>query len=635
MTNALSHRGPDDLGLWIDEVVPIAIGHRRLSIIDTSPLGHQPMVSASGRFVLTFNGEIYNFEELRATFPDYPFRGRSDTEVMLAAFENHGVTRAIGHFNGMFAFAVWDRTERILHLACDRFGEKPLYYARAGSAVLFGSELKALRSHCEFDSRIDRNVLSLFLRYNYVPKPYSIYKNAYKVEPGTCLSFQLATLSADPQCSVFWSARATAVTARSQPFKGTAEDAAVELERLLGDSVRMRMVADVPLGAFLSGGIDSTTIVAMMHKYSSRPAKTFTIGFHEKIFNEAEDARLTARKLGSDHTEFHVTPQVAMSVIPRLATIYDEPFADSSQIPTYLVSQLARQHVTVALSGDGGDEIFGGYNRYVWAGQVWDLINRYPRAARSLLAKLCESISPATWERWSTRLPGRLNVKAPGNKMHKLAGILTSINQEDLYHRLLSQWNDPASVVLGGKEVPTSMTDPENWEACATFLQQMMLTDTIGYLPNDILVKVDRAAMAVSLETRTPYLDHRLFEFVWSLPDKWKVMGGESKWLLRNVLYKYIPREIMARPKAGFGIPVEFWLRGPLRDWAEDLLDEGQLRQEGFFDPAPVRRKWAQHLSGSNNWCSPLWGILMFESWLRSRQTMSAADTMSPLVTSS
>jgi len=592
------------------------------------------MVSASGRFVLVFNGEIYNFEELRAELTRYPYKGTSDTEVMLAAFEKYGVITSLKRFNGMFAFALWDRLEKILHLACDRFGEKPLYYGFADRSLVFGSELKALVSHPEFNPSIDRTVLPLFLRYNYVPKPYSIYRNARKVDPGTCLSFRWDTLPDEPQSEIFWSARDAAANAIRNPFQGTAHEATDELEKLLADSVKLRMIADVPLGAFLSGGIDSTTIVAMMQKYGSRPAKTFTIGFREKSYNEADDARTIARRLGTEHTELHITPQAAMSVIPQLSSIYDEPFADSSQIPTYLVSKLARGHVTVALSGDGGDEVFGGYNRYVWAGQVWEWIRRYPQRARSVVAQICSAISPATWDRWSTLAPKGLNVKGPGNKIHKLAGILTATSQEDLYHRLISQWEDPEFVALGICELPTNMTDQSNWNAVDTFLQRMMLIDSTGYLPNDILVKVDRAAMAVSLETRTPYLDHRLSEFVWSLPDKWKVHNGESKWLLRQVLYRHVPREIMERPKAGFGIPIDLWLRGPLRDWAEDLLDERRLREEGFFDSVSIRAKWAQHLSGGHNWCSPLWGILMFEGWLRSRQDLPVLSGKAPLVTS-
>jgi len=631
MTNRLSHRGPDDSGVWLDAAVPVALGHRRLSIIDLSPRGHQPMVSADGRRVLVFNGEIYNYEDLRAGLTDYPFNGTSDTEVMLAAFEKYGIQDSLKRFNGMFAFALWDRSERILHLACDRFGEKPLYYGFAGRALLFGSELKALTAHPDFDPAIARNVVPLFLRYGYVPKPWSIYRNARKLEPGTCMSIRWANLPACPQPEPFWSARDAAAAAIRHPFQGTSGDAADRLEQLLADSVRMRMVADVPLGAFLSGGIDSTTMVALMQKYGSQPARTFTIGFSEKSYNEANEARAVARRLGTDHTELYVTPADAMAVIPRLSSIYDEPFADSSQVPTFLVSELARRHVAVALSGDGGDEVFGGYNRYVWAGPVWEKVRRYPKSIRSVAARAVTAISPGTWDRLAAFAPSRLAVQSPGNKMHKLAGILDSGSQEELYLRLKSQWLDPNSVALPTQELPLRPASPTDWDSPGTCLQRMMLNDSVGYLPDDILVKVDRAAMAVSLETRAPWLDHRLFEFVWSLPDEWKVRAGVSKWLLRQVLYRYVPREMMERPKAGFGIPLGDWIRGPLRDWAENLLDERRLGQEGFLDPVPIRRKWAQHLAGSHNWYPQLWAVLMFEDWLRTRGRVQEEAAEMPL----
>lgn len=621
MTNRLRHRGPDDGGIWIDDRQCVALGHRRLSIIDLSPQGHQPMVSASGRFVLVFNGEIYNFAHLRSELSGYPFRGMSDTEVMLASFEAHGVLGSLKRFNGMFAFALWDNAEQVLHLSCDRFGEKPLYYGVAGRSLVFGSELKALTAHPDFDQTIDRRVVQLFLKYSYVPKPYSIYEHARKVEPGTCMSFRLANVPEYPEPEVYWSARDAAAAAIRNPFRGTTTDAADELENLLADSVRMRMVSDVPLGAFLSGGIDSTTIVALMQKYGSRRARTFTIGFVEQPYNEANEARAVAAYLGTDHTELCVTPAEAMAVIPRLGSIYDEPFADSSQVPTFLVSELARQQVTVSLSGDGGDEVFGGYNRYVWAGEIWNRVGRVPRGVRSLLAGVSLSISPGTWDRISILAPASLKGKSPGTRMHKLASILDAKNPEELYHRLITQVVDPRNV---GSELPVNMTNPANWDAVPTYLQRMMLIDVIGYLPNDILVKVDRAAMAVSLETRTPFLDHRLFEFAWSLPDEWRVREGTGKWLLRQFLYKHVPREMLERPKAGFGIPIDVWMRGPLRDWAEHLLGEKRLREEGFLDPGIIRRKWAQHVSGSHNWYSQLWAVLMFESWLDTRREVDS-----------
>ncbi len=626
MTNRLSHRGPDDSGIWFDPAIPVALGHRRLSIIDLSLLGHQPMISASGRYVLVFNGEIYNYRELRGDLGHYRFRGTSDTEVMLANFERYGIPESLKRFNGMFAFALWDRNDRILHLACDRFGEKPLFYGSAGRTLIFGSELKAITAHPAFDQTIDPDVVPLFLRYGYIPKPYSIYRNARKVEPGTCMSFRWEKLPECPEPEVFWAARDAATAAVSNPFRGTSVDATNELEKLLADSVRMRMVADVPLGAFLSGGIDSTAIVALMQKYGSQPARTFTIGFKEESYNEADHARAVAKRLGAEHTELFVKPAEAMSVIPQLSSIYDEPFADSSQVPTFLVSQLARRHVTVALSGDGGDEVFGGYNRYVWAGQVWEWVRRYPLALRAAAARILTSMSPAGWDWWSQLAPSRLNVRAPGNKMHKLASILDSGSQKEIYQRLTSQWYDPGDAAIHGVELPVNMTDPDIWNAVPTFLQRMMLMDAIGYLPNDILVKVDRASMAVGLETRTPYLDHRLFEFAWSLPDEWKVRNGNGKWLLRQVLDQHVPRGMMERPKAGFGIPIDIWMRGPLREWAESLLDETRLRQEGLLNSKLIRQKWAQHVTGSHNWYSQLWAVLMLQSWLDTRGNVPVPD---------
>ncbi len=444
-------------------------------------------------------------------------------------------------FNGMFAFALWDSVERVLHLACDRFGEKPLYFGFAGSQFVFGSELKALAAHPAFDTSINEDVIPLFLRYGYIPMPWSIYRNASKLEPGTYVTLRSSDLTAHPKPVAYWSTRGSAISSAKKPFRGSSEDAANELEKLLADSVRIRMLADVPLGAFLSGGIDSSMIVALMQRYSSRPAQTFTIGFSEQWYDESTHARNVAKHLGTEHTELFVTPKDAMSVIPRLSAIYDEPFADSSQVPTFLVSQLARRHVTVALSGDGGDEVFGGYNRYVWAGQVWNWTRRYPPSVRSFAGRLVTSISPTGWDKLNAWTGRRIDAQAPGNKMHKLAGILDAQSQEEIYQRLISQWQEPQSVMARHTNTLADSTGAGSWDVAETFLQRMMLSDAVGYLPNDILVKVDRAAMAVSLETRTPYLDHRLFEFAWSLPDDWKIREGQSKWLLRQVLYRFVP----------------------------------------------------------------------------------------------
>lgn len=618
MTNCLAHRGPDDQGLWTDPSIPLALGHRRLSIIDLSPAGAQPMVSANGRYVLVFNGEIYNHPHLRKEFDKYPFAGSSDTEVMLAAFEEFGVTAALHKFNGMFAVAVWDCRDKTLHLACDRFGEKPLYFTFLEWGFIFGSELKSLAAHPSFDRAVDETVIPLYLRFGYIPKPFSIYRDVKKLEPGTCLTIRWPNITAASKPVAYWSAAETAAKSSRDAFRGTVEEATGELERLLADSVSLRRLADVPLGAFLSGGIDSSMIVAMLQRLGAKPAKTFTLGFSERWYDESTFAREVARHLGTDHTELFVTPAEAMSVIPHLSRIYDEPFADSSQVPVFLVSKLARQHVTVALSGDGGDEIFGGYNRYVWADQIWERIRQYPQFFRSVGGQLLRSISPSGWDRLSAWTRHRIDVRAPGNKMHKLAGILDAQSQEEIYQRLISQWREPSSVARCLDE-QSDAPPIEHWNSVDTFLQRMMLSDTVGYLPNDILVKVDRAAMAVSLETRAPYLDHRLFEFAWSLPDHWKIHEGQSKWLLRQILYRYIPKSLVERPKAGFGIPMGVWLCGPLRDWAENLLDERKIREQGFLNPGPIRQKWKQHLSGRHDWYPQLWAILMFQSWLEDR----------------
>ncbi|MEQ8384490.1 MAG: asparagine synthase (glutamine-hydrolyzing) [Coleofasciculus sp. A1-SPW-01] len=620
MSNTLLHRGPNDSGTWINSEAGIALGHRRLAILDLSPDGHQPMISADGRYVIIFNGEIYNFLELRRQLEQlgYKFRGHSDTEVMLAAFSEWQVIKAVQSFNGMFAFALWDRQEQKLHLGRDRLGEKPLYYTWVGKTFLFASELKALRSYPDFTPEINRDALALYLRHNYIPAPYSIYKGVYKLPPASLLTVQNAASMAEPLS--YWSVKSVAEAGITDPFTGSETDAIAKLDALLQNAISLRMVADVPLGAFLSGGVDSSTVVALMQAQSSQPIKTFSIGFIEDSYNEAQDAKAVAQHLGTDHTELYVTSKEAITVIPKLPTLYDEPFADSSQIPTFLVAQLAKQHVTVSLSGDGGDELFGGYNRYFWGHKIWQQFGWMPYSLKKAAAQTLIARSPEAWNKSFTNLarflPTSLQQKNPGDKLHKLAEVLAVENPEAMYTNLVSHWKEPTALVLGASEPTTTLTNRQNWANLPDFTQQMMYLDTMTYLPDDILVKVDRASMGVSLEARVPFLDHRVVELAWQIPLEMKLRDRQSKWLLRQVLHQYVPPSLIDRPKMGFAVPIDTWLRCQLRDWAESLLDEHRLRQEGFFNPQPIRQKWAEHLSGSRNWQSYLWDVLMFQAWL-------------------
>ena len=630
MTDAISHRGPDDAGCWVERDVGVALGNRRLSIIDLSPEGHQPMVSKSGRYVISFNGEIYNFRELREELSgDYSWRGHSDTEVMLRAVEAWGLEAAARRFVGMFAFALWDRKERLLHLVRDRLGKKPMYYGWTGGAFLFGSELKALRVHPEFKAEIDRDALALLMRYRYIPSPYSIYRGVYKLGPGTVLTLS-SPLNRHSSPVPFWSAKEVAEHGIADPFTDSDADAVEHLDALLREAVRLRMVADVPLGAFLSGGVDSSTVVALMQAQSGRPVKTFSIGFQEEKYNEAEHAKAVARHIGTDHTELYVTPEEAMTVIPKLPGLYDEPFADPSQIPTFLVSEFARRQVTVSLSGDGGDELFAGYSRYFWGRSVREALGWLPREVRRAATRILNAVPPKVWE-WGfgatkATVPGRPKRHDPDVMVKKLAEILAAENMESaLYYGLISDWKDPASFVLGSSEPPTVLTDQRYWAKVPDFLRWMMYVDLVSYLPDDILVKVDRASMGVSLEARVPLLDHRVVEFAWRVPLSMKIRNGQSKWLLRQVLYKYVPKELTERPKMGFGVPIGDWLRGPLREWAETLLDEQRLRDEGFFNPAPIQQKWSEHLSGQRHWQYYLWNVLMFQEWLEQQKPPSSS----------
>lgn len=636
MTDILVHRGPDDGGLWLDAETGIGLGHRRLSIIDLSPEGHQPMLSACGRFVIAFNGEVYNFQALRAELEQAGaapvWRGHSDTEIMLAAIVHWGLDAAVGKMVGMFAFALWDRAERMLHLVRDRLGEKPLYYGYANNCLLFGSELKALRAHPAWRGEIDREALTLFLRFGYVPCPHTIQQGAYKLEPGAILSLSVESLasgrdfSPSPEAHArwkprrYWSARRAVQAGLADPLRISPEEAVQGLDDLLRQSVAGQMVADVPLGAFLSGGIDSSTVVALMQAQSARPVKTFTIGFHEQGFNEAEYAMKVARHLGTEHTELYVSPEEARAVIPKLPELYDEPFGDSSQIPTFLVSQLARREVTVSLSGDGGDELFAGYNRYATAVDVWRRVGRLPLPVRRSLAWLLTRLSAAQWDAClalpSRLLPAGQRQRLRGEWLLRAARNAGTASPAHFYQHLISQWKEPAELVKGAREPASPVLESWAWEQLPDLTEAMTAVDLATYLPDDILVKVDRAAMGVSLESRIPLLDHRVVEFAWRLPLEYKLRAGRGKWVLRQVLGRYVPENLFERRKMGFGVPIDSWLRGPLRDWSEALLDAGRLEREGYLNPAPIRAAWREHLAGESDRSYYLWNVLMFQSWL-------------------
>lgn len=631
MSDTLRHRGPDDSGVWVDGECGIGLGFRRLSILDLSEEGHQPMHSACGRYVIVFNGEVYNFEALRRELEDlgHIFRGHSDTEVILAAFTNWGFEDTLPRLNGMYAFALWDRKERLLHLVRDRLGKKPLYYGWMGNAFLFGSELKALKAHPAFMDEINRSALALYFRYKYIPSPYSIYQNIFKLPPAMRLALPWSAREGHaPAPTFYWSMKDVIEQGVSQPFTGTEREVTDNFEALLRDAVKLRMVADVPLGAFLSSGLDSPTIVALMQAQSERPIRTFTIGFEESDYNEAEHAKLYSQHIGTDHTELYVTPRKAMDVIPRMPSLYDEPFSDYSQIPTYLVSQLARSGVTVILSGDGGDELFGGYNRYFLGAGIVSRIKWMPTWLRHIAAKGLTSLSPQAWDSVLHNLallwPGKSSPSTPGDNIHKLAEVLTSETPEAFYYGLVSLWKDPSSVVLDSKEPPTILTEPDRWANLPDFRERMMYLDIVSFLTDGILAKVDRASMGVSLEARMPLLDYRVVEFAARVPLHMKFRNGSGKWLIRQVLYKYVPQELCKQPKRGFGIPIHAWLRGPLRDWAESLLDERRLCEEGYLDARPIRNYWAEHLSVKRNRHHYLWTVLMFQAWLEENKKMTA-----------
>jgi asparagine synthase (glutamine-hydrolysing) len=620
MASSLAHRGPDDEGSWADARAGVALGHRRLAILDLSEEGHQPMHSEDGRYVLVFNGEIYNFRQLRRELEHkgYSFRGHSDTEVMLAAFCAWGFLPALDRFVGMFALALWDHRASRLHLARDRIGEKPLYYGWAGNALVFGSELKALRAYPEWRAGVDRHALALLLRYGYIPAPYCIYENTYKLQPGYALTLTLAQIRARKTIAParYWSAEAVAESGAACPFEGNEEEARQHLLSLLRQSVAQQMVADVPVGAFLSGGIDSSLVVALMQEQSRRPIKSFSIGFDDESFNEAHFAKAVACHLGTDHTELYVQPSDLQQVIPRLPCIYDEPFADSSQIPTAVLCQLARQHVKVSLSGDGGDELFAGYGRYRITQHLWRITGWLPEPIRKL-ARHLDSVSRAALNRGVTPEPARHIL----TRLWNLSNLLARSTDRSVYQLSILPNPDPRLWLKDGQELKIQDHEFATWERLPELLQRMICQDLLVYLPDDILVKVDRAAMSVALETRIPLLDHRIIEFACSLPSSFKQRQGQGKWILREMLYDYVPRALVDRPKRGFGAPIGEWLRGSLRGWAEGLLDEARLRQEGFFEPGQVRQNWEEHLLRRRDWPSDLWPVLMFQAWLEGQKS--------------
>ncbi|HET7586543.1 MAG TPA: asparagine synthase (glutamine-hydrolyzing) [Gammaproteobacteria bacterium] len=628
MSDRLVHRGPDDAGAFVDAETQVALGFRRLSILDLSQEGHQPMRSASGRYQLIFNGEIYNFRDLKSELAKrgHGFRGHSDTEVLLAAIQEWGLTTALRRANGMIGLALWDAERRELSLARDRVGKKPVYYGWVNGYFAFASELKAIRALPDFQAPINRDALTLLLRHNYIPAPYSIHDGIFKLRQAEVLTLPLAALKQRRDLNAltqysrrFWTFEDAVRKGVEDEFEGDDADAADQLQACLEKTVRERLVADVPLGALLSGGIDSTIVTALMQAASSSPVKTFSMGFHEPDYNEAVYAGQVAAHLGTSHTEMYVSADEAMELIPDLPQIYDEPLADVSQVPTYLVSRLARESVTVALSGDGGDELFAGYTRYLFANKLVRALGMLPASGRRLAGAMIQGIPAERWDRLfqvvGPLVPGALKV-SPGDKMHKVAPLLEHDDPVAIYRDLFSQWRDPAAAVKSASEPVTPLTDSTGRPPVRDFIERMMQLDCVTYLPENILTKVDRASMAVSLEVRCPLLDPDVIDFAWRLPLRFKVRDGKGKWLLRQVLYRYVPKQLIERPKMGFDVPVGRWLKSDLRDWAEDLLDARKLANQGFFNPELIRRQWREHLNGTRNWQYPLWNVLMFQAWI-------------------
>jgi asparagine synthase (glutamine-hydrolysing) len=622
MTTALAHRGPDAEGQWSDPVCGITFGHRRLAVVELGPEGAQPMVSRSGRWVANYNGEIYNYPYLRRLLvkEGVAFRGGSDTEVLVEAVDHWGLDRALDAVEGMFAFALWDRTDRLLHLARDRFGEKPLYYGWVGGLFVFGSELKALCRAPGFAPDIDRDAVALYLRHNCVPAPHTIYKGVAKLLPGQRVHLGTdARPGRPPDAHTYWSARDAIDAARGHPLDEPVDALADRLEAVLSDAVADRMVADVPVGAFLSGGIDSSTVVALMQQQSVHRVRTFTIGFADRAFDESADAAAVAAHLGTDHTPLQVSDVEASEVVPQLPDIWDEPFGDVSEIPMYLVSQLARSQVTVALSGDGGDELFAGYNRHAWLERLWQRASPLPDSVRRMTGSALLAVPPGLVEgmaRVTEVIPGRSPIRNPASKVAKVGKVLAAAGPEDAYLALVSFWDDAESMVVGAGANVSVASRPADWPKLDGITEQMLWLDLVGYLPDDILTKLDRAAMATSLETRVPFLDRQVFDLAWRLPLSVKLREGTTKWLLRQVLDRHVPAELVDRPKMGFGFPIGTMLRGPLRPWAEALLDERRIRRQGLLDPEPIRQAWVQHLHGRRDLGYELWALLALQAWL-------------------
>jgi len=626
MTQTLNHRGPDDSGVWLSQEASIAFGQRRLAIIDLSAMGHQPMISANGQYTITFNGEIYNFRELRTELEGrgVRFRGHSDTEVIVEGFAQWGVKSTIARLNGMFAIAAWDAGERQLFLARDRMGEKPLYWAIFDGLVLFGSELKALRAHPGWKPSLSRGAIAAFLRHGYVPGPFSIYEDVYKLPPA---GFVKIASGGGPEVGAYWDLAGVISRGQRNTLRADEEELVDELDALLHDAVSRRMVADVPLGAFLSGGYDSSTVVALMQKASLRPVRTFTISFENPTFDESKHAEAVARHLGTEHTTFVVSGAEALDVVPKLAEMYDEPFADSSQVPTHIVSALTRKRVTVALSGDGGDELFSGYNRYQWTESVWRPSAKMPLALRRLASSSIRVVPPSAFDRIARYVPFFRRVPQVGQKAHRLAQILSVSSIDSVYYQVVSAHQNPDNLVKGSQEVRTACWGQNLKVLLPDPVDRMRYLDMCTYLPDDILTKVDRASMAVALEVRVPFLDHRLVEWIWKLPSSQNARALRPKHLLRRVLARYVPDRLVERPKMGFAVPLADWLRGPLRNWAEDLMNEAGLSAGDIFDVEAIRSLWAEFLSGDNGRYFFIWNILMFQAWHRRWSGASVADT--------